>query len=40
MLVRMWRKENPILLVRMQAGAATLENSVEVPQKVENRATV
>ena len=38
MLVRMWRKENPlILLVRMQAGIVTLENSMEVPQKVENR---
>ena len=23
----------------LQAGAATLENSMEVPQKVENRAT-
>ena len=28
------------LLVGMQAGAATLENSMEVPQKVENRATL
>jgi len=26
--------------VGMQAGAATLENSMEVPQKVENRATI
>ena len=41
MLVRMWRKGNPPkLLVRMQAGATTLENSMEVPQKVENRATL
>ena len=39
MLVRMLRKGNPpTLLVEMKAGAATLENSVEVPQKVENRA--
>ena len=30
----------PILLVEMQAGATTLENSMEVPQKVENRATL
>ena len=30
----------PTLLVGMQAGAATLENSMEVPQKVENRATL
>ena len=32
--------EPSLLLVRMQAGAATLENSMEVPQKVENRATL
>ena len=38
MLARMWRKGNPpTLLVGMQAGAATLANSMEVPQKVENR---
>ena len=37
----MQRKGNPLtLLVGMQAGAATLENSMEVPQKVENRATL
>ena len=31
-LVRMWRKGNPLtLLVGMQAGAATLENRVEIP---------
>ena len=41
MLTRMRKKGNPpILLVGMQAGAATLENSMEVPQKVENRATL
>ena len=35
MLVRMWRKGNIFaLLVGMQTGAATLENSVEVPQKL------
>ena len=35
MLVRMWRKGNPpTLLVGMQAGAATLENSMEVPQNL------
>ena len=34
-------KGNPLtLLVGMQAGAATLENSMEVPQKVENRVTL
>ena len=40
MLVRMWRKRKFLtLLVGMQAGTATLENSVEVPQDVKNRAT-
>ena len=32
--------EPSTLLVGMQAGAVTLENSMEVPQKVENRATL
>ena len=31
----MWRKGNPLtLLVGMQTGAATLENSVEIPRKL------
>ena len=35
MLARMWRKGNPFaLLVGMQTGAATVENSVEVPEKL------
>ena len=35
----MWRKGiPPTLLVGMQAGVATLENSMEVPQEVKNRA--
>ena len=35
MLARMWRKRNPFaLLVGIQTGAATLENSMEVPQKI------
>ena len=35
MLEKMWRNRNPLaLLVGMQTGAATLENSVEVPQKL------
>ena len=34
MLVRLWRKGNPsALLVGMQTGAATVENSMELPQK-------
>ena len=41
MLARMWRNENPLaLLVGMQTGAATLEDSVEVPQKIKNRTTL
>ena len=40
MLARMWRNRNPLaLLVGMQTGAAALENSVEVPQKIYNRTT-
>ena len=36
-----WRKGNTLaLLVGMQTGAATLENSMEVPQKVKNRTTL
>ena len=38
MLERMWINRNPLaLLVGMQIGAATLENSLEVPQKIKNR---
>jgi len=41
MLERLWRKGNPLtLLVGMQVGTATLENSVKVPQKLKNRATL
>ena len=41
MLARMQREENPpTLLVGMQVGTITLENSVEIPQKTENRATL
>ena len=37
MLARIWRKRISFaLLVGMQAGAATLENSMEVPQKTKN----
>ena len=39
-LGRMWRKGNPhTLLVRLQIGAATVENSMEIPQKIKNRTT-
>ena len=37
MLERMWRKGNPsALLMRMQTGEATVENSMEFPQKTKN----
>ena len=37
-LVRMHRKRNPLtLLVAMQTGAGTLEDSMGVPQKIKNR---
>ena len=40
MLVRMQRNGNPLtLLVGMLTGTDTVENSMEVPQKVNNRAT-
>ena len=33
----MWRKGNPLALsVRMQTGAATVERSMEIPQKIKN----
>ena len=32
-----WRKQNPFaLLVGMQTGAATVESSMEIPQKIKN----
>ena len=35
--MRLWRKGNPsALLVEMQAGAATVENSMEITQKIKN----
>ena len=41
MLARMWRNGNSLaMLVGMQIGAATLENSVEGPQKIKNRITL
>jgi len=40
-LTRMWRKRTSVtLLAGMQTDAATLENSMEVHQKVKNRATL
>ena len=40
MLVRMCKKGNPpTLLGGMRTGAATLENSMQVPQEVKNTTT-
>ena len=36
MLERMWRKENPHTLL----VGASMENSMEVPQKTKNRTTI
>ena len=37
----MWIKENPsTLLVGMYIGVATMENSMEIPQKIKNRTTI
>ena len=41
MLVRMQKKGNPhTLFVGMQAATATLENSMEVPQDIEDKTTI
>ena len=40
MLEKLCRRGNPLIpLVGMQVGAATLGKSVEIPQKIKNRAT-
>ncbi len=41
MLEGLWRKRNPhTLLVGMQTGTATMESSMEYPQKIKNRSTI
>ena len=41
MLERVWRKGNPlILLAEMQTSTATMENSMEIPQKTGNRTAI
>ena len=41
MLERVWSKGNlPTLLVGMQIGGASVENSMEFPQKMKNRAII
>ena len=39
-MLRMWRKGTLLLFLGMEAGAATVENGVEVLQEVNNRATL
>ena len=40
-LARTWRKGNPsALLVGMQTGAATVENSIDIPEKIKNETTL
>ena len=37
----MWRKGSPCaLLVGMQVGTATMENNMEIPQKIKNRTNI
>ena len=41
MLEMGWRKGNPLtLLVGMQTSTATMENSVEIPEKTGNRTAI
>ena len=41
MLERVWTKGNPpTVLVGMEIGAATIESSMEVPQKTKYRTTI
>ena len=41
MLERVWGKQNTLaLLVGMQTGTATMENSVEIPLKTGNRTAI
>ena len=41
MLERVWREGNPCsLLVGVQTGTATMESSVEYPQKIKDRSTI
>ena len=41
MLERLWKKGNPsALLVGMQTGVATVENSMELPQKTKNGSAI
>ena len=41
MLVSVWRNWNPCtLLVGMKNSVASLENSMEVPQKIKNRTII
>ena len=38
--MRMWEKKDPhALFIGIQPGASTLENSIQVPQKLKNGST-
>jgi hypothetical protein len=39
MLIRMWRKNTPLLLVGIQTETTTLENNLAVSQKTGNSST-
>ena len=40
-IIRMWRKGNPCtLLVEMYTDAATMKNSMEILQNIQNRTTI
>ena len=39
-LVRVWRNGNSCALLVMQSAPGTVENSMEMPQKLKNRATI
>ena len=36
----MWRKGNPYILLELQTGTATMENRMEIPQRIKNRTTI
>ena len=41
MLSRVWEKRNPYtLLAGMEIGTTSMENRMEVPQKIENMTTI
>lgn len=39
-MMRMWRKENTALLIRLSTRTPTIENNREVPKRLRNRTTL